>query len=280
VAILLAVIASFMVGGADFLGGVTARRAPAVTVVATSHLAGLVVALVAAFAAGTSGPVGADPLWGAGAGAAGAIGLVLLYHALATTRFAVAAPAAALSGAVVPVVFGVIIGERPEALAWAGIIIALPALLLLPSGHGDDPHVRSTGMRAILLGTAAGLMFALFGILLSRAGDTSGWWPLVGARAASIPTIAVLALGVRRPVFAKPPTLWWALVVGALDMAANIVFLAALRRGLLSLVILITSLYPAVTVALARVVLREQMTRRQVGGMALAAVGVAMISVA
>lgn len=279
-AILLAVLASAMVGGADFLGGLTARRAPAATVVVTSHLSGLGLALVAAPLVGAEGPVAADVGWGAAAGIGGAVGLVLLYHALATTRIAVAAPAAALTGALVPVAFGVLAGERPEPVAWAGVALAIPALMLIPSGRGIDGRLLAHSGRALAIGAAAGVAFGLFGIFLSRAGDASGLWPLVGARLASIPAISLLALGTGRPLLASSPALWWALGVGLADMAANIVFLAALHRGLLSLVVVITSLYPGFTILLARLVLDEEIARRQLLGLALAAAGIALISVA
>jgi drug/metabolite transporter (DMT)-like permease len=280
VAVLLAVLASAMIGGADFLGGLTARRAPAATVVVTSHFSGLALVLVAAQFISAGGPRAADLGWGALAGAAGAIGLVLLYHALATTRIAVAAPAAALTGAVVPIVFGVMAGERPASVAWFGVTLALPALLMIPSGRGVDGRVLLHSGRALAIGAAAGVAFGFFGIFLSRTGDVSGLWPLVGARLASIPAIAVLALGTRRPLVACPPALWWALAVGLVDMGANILFLAALQRGLLSLVVVITSLYPGFTIVLARVVVHEEMTRRQLVGLSLAATGIVLISLA
>jgi drug/metabolite transporter (DMT)-like permease len=279
-AIVLAVLASAMVGGADFLGGLTARRAPAATVVLTSHLAGLALVLVAAPIVDPGRPPVADLGWGALAGAAGAIGLVLLYHALATTRIVVAAPAAALSGAVVPVVFGIAVGERPPTVAWLGVALAMPALVLISSARGLDGRMLEHGGRALVIGAAAGVAFGFFGICLSRTGDASGLWPLVGARLASIPTIALLALGTRRPLVAPPPVLWWALSVGFVDMAANIVFLMALQRGFLSLVVVITSLYPGFTILLARLVLHDEITRRQVAGLALAAAGIALIFMA
>jgi drug/metabolite transporter (DMT)-like permease len=280
VAIVFAVLASAMIGSADFLGGFTARRAPAATVVVTSHLSGLALVLIAALLTGAQGPLAVDIGWGAAAGAAGAIGLVLLYHALATTRIAVAAPAAALTGAIVPVAFGVLVGERPASLAWLGVGLAIPALVLISSGRGVDGKILLHSIRAVAIGTAAGIAFGLFGIFLSRTGDASGLWPLVGARLASIPAISALALGTRRPLVAGPPVLWWALGVGCADMVANIVFLAALQRGLLSLVVVITSLYPGFTILLARLVLREQIARRQGAGLGLAALGIALISVA
>lgn len=279
-AILFAILAAATFGAADFVGGLASRRAAAVTVVVTSHLVGLSVVLVVAPLWGSSGAGAADVLWGAAAGVAGAGGLVILYHALATTRFSVAGPAAALAGAAFPVVFGLLIGERPELLAWAGVTLALPAILLISAGGGGDSSLAETNRRALLLGSLAGLLFAFFGIFISRTADTSGLWPLVGARLASIPLMVVVAVGLGRPVLASGRMLAVSMAVGAMDMAANIFLLAALHEpGLVSLVILISSLYPGFTVILARLVIDERITRTQLGGLLMAGLGVGMIAV-
>jgi len=275
----LAVLAAVAFGGADFLGGVASRRAPAVTIVVTSHLAGL--AVVAA-AAPLFGQVAAstDFLWGAAAGSAGATGLVVFYRALATTRFTVAAPAAALLGALVPVGFGVMVGERPEAMAWAGVCLALPALILVGKVRGSREAAHAVvARRAVMMGALAGSLFGLFGILISRTGADSGVWPLVGARMASVPLISVLALSVGRPLLAEGKALWVAIAAGATDMVANMMLLSALHRpGLVSLVILVSSMYPAVTVLLARLVLEERIGRGQMAGLLLAGAGIGLIS--
>jgi len=280
VAIVFAVLSAATFGAADFIGGMASRRIAAVTVVVTSHLVGLSVVLIVAPMWGSSGAGAADLAWGAAAGLAGAGGLVILYHALATTRFSVAGPAAALAGAVVPVAFGVLIGERPEPLAWAGVALALPAILLISAGGGGDSSLAATTRRALLLGSLAGLLFAFFGVFISRTADTSGLWPLVGARLASIPLMVVVAVGLGRPVLASGRMLAVAIVVGAMDMAANIFLLAALHEpGLVSLVILISSLYPGFTVILARLVIDERISRTQLAGLLMAGLGVGMIAV-
>ncbi len=281
-AIVFAVLAAATFGAADFVGGLASRRVAAVTVVVTSHLVGLLVVLVVAPLWGSSGAGASDLVWGAAAGVAGAAGLVILYHALATTRFSVAGPAAALAGAVVPVIFGLLIGERPEMLAWVGVTLALPAVLLISvGGGGGDSSLAETNRRALLLGSLAGLLFAFFGVFISRTADTSGLWPLVGARLASIPLMVVVAIGLGRPVLASGRMLAVATAVGAMDMAANIFLLAALHEpGLVSLVILISSLYPGFTVILARLVIDECITRTQLSGLLMAGLGVGMIAVA
>jgi len=231
-AVFLAFLSAVAFGGADFIGGLASRRASAVSVVVTAHIIGLSVILVVAPFWGSESAALSDFLWGAAAGTAGAVGLTVLYHALATTRFTVAAPAAALLGATVPVIFGLMIGERPGGAAWIGIALSVP-------------------------------------------------WPLVGARMASIPTMAVVAMAMGKPLLVSGNTIRIAVTAGAADMVANILLLAALHEpGLISLVLLISSLYPAFTVILARIVLEERMTRTQVGGLLMAGVGIALISIA
>lgn len=206
--------------------------------------------------------------------------MTILYHALATTRISVAAPAAALLGAAIPVVFGVVIGERPEVVAWIGVALALPAILIMSRTGDDGPTMVDSNRRAVLLGSLAGVLFGLFGVFISQTADTSGVWPLVGARVASIPTMALIALAMGKPLIASGSTFRISATAGAADMIANILLLAALHEpGLLSLVLLISSLYPAGTVLLARVVLDERMSRVQVAGLVLAGIGLGFIAV-
>ncbi|WKZ83315.1 MAG: DMT family transporter [Acidimicrobiia bacterium] len=275
--LLLAGLSSLAFGVADFFGALATRRMAAVTVVIGSH----VVALVAIFAAAplfSEGSPGWGSLgWGAAGGVFGAAGLVVFYHALATTRVGVAAPAAAVVGTVVPVVFGLLIGERPGWAAALGMALAVPALILLPSGDGTAA-VRATALRAGMLGGIAGLGFGLFGILISRTGDSSGVWPLAGARVASLALMALVALVAGRPLL--PEGRSWGVVgaAGLLDIAANVLFLVAVRQELLSLVVVVMAFYPAVTIALARVFFGERTVAKQRLGLVLAAGSILMIT--
>jgi drug/metabolite transporter (DMT)-like permease len=273
--LVLAGLSSLVFGVADFAGGLATRRAPAITVVWNAQLIGLASIAAVAPMMG-SNDVGVTALaWGAGAGAAGAIGLVLLYHALATTRISVAAPVAAVVGTVLPVLFGVLIGERPAPIAWLGMLLAVPAVLALSSAPSTDAGPAG---RAAWLGALAGAAFALFGILVSRSGSDSGMWPLVAARTASVVLLGSVALAARRPLLA-PRATWGLVTVSALlDMAGNVLFLLAVRRELLSLVSVIMSLYPASTIALARIVLGERVVQRQWAGLVLAAAAVVLIA--
>jgi drug/metabolite transporter (DMT)-like permease len=275
VPILLAIGSSLSWGVADFSGGMAARRVPAITVVVASHLLGLGLVVAIAVAEGSAVPAAAEFGWGAASGVVGGIGLALLYHAIVTTRVAVAAPAATLFGALVPILFGVVIGERPSAVAWAGIGLALPAVAAIASGGGSDR--TGSSWRSLALGLGAGAGFGLFGILISRTGDAAGMWPLVGARGASIVVLSAIALvqGHRRAPRGR--ALGFALTAGLLDMTANVLFLAAARQGLLSLVAIVSSMAPAWTIGLARLVLHERIGRVQLAGLALAAGALVLI---
>jgi drug/metabolite transporter (DMT)-like permease len=272
--LLLAGLASIVFGVADFVGGFVTRRAPAITVVWGSQLLslGAVVALAPFFSDGIA--AGSSLGWGAAAGAAGAFGLVIFYHALATTRVAVVASVAAVVGTAAPVLFGVVIGERPAPVAWAGMALAIPALLLLPSGERDSGRAD----RAVWLGIITGVCFALFGIMISRTGSESGLWPLAWARMASVVLLTVTALATGRPLLAPRPTWRFVAAAGLFDMAGNVLFLLAVRRELLSLVAVIMSLYPVSTIALARLVFGERVARRQIAGLGVAALAVALIA--
>jgi drug/metabolite transporter (DMT)-like permease len=191
-------------------------------------------------------------------------------------RIGVIAPVTAVVGTATPVAFGVIIGERPSMLAWVGVGIAVTAIVLIawPTGRLHDQGTG--GLPAVAVACTAGLAFGLFGIFISRTGDTSGLWPLVSARVASVGIVATAATVVRKPLI---PADGRRLAVGAglLDMAANVLFLLAVRRALLSLVVVIMSMYPAATIGLARIVLKEQFGTAQIIGLGLGVVGIGMI---
>ena len=274
--ILLALGASLAFGVADFAGGMGARRAPALTIVAAGHVVGLGVAIFVAVIDRSAVPALSELGWGAAAGIAGGLGLAVLYHAIATTRVAVSAPAATLFGALGPIVFGVVIGERPSSIAWAGIVLALPAVALIAMAPSGDDRYGSAA-RSLVLGIAAGVGFGLFGIFISRTADASGMWPLVAARAASICAVIVAVRITRRSLAIRGRALGMAVTAGALDMAANILFLTAARSGLLALAAIVTSMAPAWTIGLARFGLGERIGRTQAAGIGLAGVALVLI---
>ncbi len=278
VAILLAGLSALMYGAADFCGGLGTRKSPLVTVLALSQFVGLVLALGISLLEGQALPIAGDLAWGAISGVCGTAGLAALYTALATTPVAVASPVAAVVGAVIPVLLGVTLGDRPGSLAWTGIALAVPAIVLLSAGPAASVKTGPV-RRAALLGTAAGIGFGLFFFAISRTAHASGLWPLVTARASTISIVALFALFSGRSLRPARSGLPLILVSGVLDMGANIAFLLASRAGMLSTVAVVSSLYPGPTVLLAWLVLRERLTPLRVCGLALALAGVALISV-
>jgi drug/metabolite transporter (DMT)-like permease len=219
---------------------------------------------------------GTEVAWSTAAGAAGAIGFLFLFEGLSKGRMAVVSPAAAVTGAALPVFAGVLLGERPAPLAWAGILVALPAIWMV-SAVGDDSSRRTAHLDYGLL---AGVGFGLFFLFMAQTSEASGLWPLVVARGAALMVVAPLAV-IRRIDLAWPREVTWQiLLVGIGDIAANALFLLAVRSGLISLVAVLSSLYPVVTVLLARLISHEHLRTIQIAGVAMTVVAVAAISAA
>ncbi|MDQ3957867.1 MAG: DMT family transporter [Actinomycetota bacterium] len=281
-AILLGLAAAVTYGAADFVGGVVTRRAPLLSVVLLSQVAGSALLLAALPFFVDFGPTGSGLGWGAASGAAGATGVLFLYKGLAAGRMSVVAPITAVEAAGVPVVWGLLTGERPAAIALAGVVLALVAVVLV-AGVEPGRLAAATGTRAglepgVVEALSAGIAFGLFFILLDAAGDETGLWPLVGARAASLGLLTALVLVRRHRLEAAPGTRAGIAAAGLLDVAANLLYLLSTREGLLSIVAVLTSLYPASTLVLARIVLGERMGRLQVAGLGIAVAGVVMMA--
>jgi drug/metabolite transporter (DMT)-like permease len=285
VAILLGLAAAATYGAADFAGGLVSRRVNPVCVVFVSQLAGVLLVGVVLPLEGTALDANAIA-WGAAAGVGGGGGVVFLYRGLARARMSVVAPITAVEAAMIPVLYGLISGEEPGWLALTGIAIALVAVALVSAPRADEAASVEEGGRArsrlsqpgIADALVAGLGFGCFFIFLSHAGESSGMWPLVGSKISSISLVALAALVARSSL--KPAAGTWTgiLVAGVLDAAANVFYLLASRAGLLTLAAVATSLYPASTVLLARVVLRERMSGGQLAGLALVVAGVSMMA--
>lgn len=275
--VLLAALSALCYGTADFAGGFAARRSPLLPVLVVSQAAGAVIALVLLLASGEAMPAGRDLAWGAAAGVAGAVGLGLLYRGIAGGLVAVVSPTAALVGAAIPVVFGVLAGDRPGSTALAGSAICLPAILLLSWERGggvDRRALRSALALALLSGACIGLFF----IALARTSPGSGLWPVLAARGASVALLVVAALLARQRLAVTRAGVWPTLLAGVADVSANALFLLATREGLLSLAVIVSSLYPAPTVLLARVFFGERIPAGRAVGLVLAVAGIALIA--
>lgn len=276
-AALFALSAAVAYGVGDFLGGVAARRVPPTAVVLWSHIVGLTMLVTLAPLVGGDLTTQALAV-GALAGLLGGAGVALFYRGLAVGTMSVVAPIAALLSAAVPVVVGVGSGERPSGAALAGIALALGAVVLISR---EAPHVTRSTQRwqALALAVAAGLAFGLFFVALDRTGDGVGIWPLVGARAASVSLFA--ALGAAKVTSAALPRGAAAAAIGCgvLDAGANVFYVLALQHGLLSVVSVLTALYPAGTVLLARYVLGEHLSPLQRTGLGIAGAAAILIAV-
>jgi drug/metabolite transporter (DMT)-like permease len=287
---LLAALSAAGFGVGDFLGGLSARRMAVMLTTIAAQLTGLVL-LVALALVGDGTPQATDWAWGAAAGASGAVALLLFYGALAAGQMSVVAPVSAVMAALVPFVAGLGFGERPAPLALAGAVLTLPAIALIareprdPAGPDERDHPeqnrpggrRSAGQLPSALGS--GLGFGLFFVFISRSGDDSGLWPLTAARGTAVVLVGIAAL-LARPGRPTGPGLRLAALAGCCDSTANALFLVASRQGLLTLVGVIGSLYPASTVLLARFVLGERLAAHQIVGMGCAVAAVSAIAVA
>lgn len=276
-AVLLALCSSATYGIGDFLGGTAAKRAAATAVLLWSHLVGLLLLVgVTAFVGGEA--TAHDLLLGAVGGLAGAAGVGLLYQSLAIGPMSAVAPVTALLAAAVPVVAGYAQGERPPGTAAVGMVAALLAIVLVSAEGGGS--FRPSDLRAATLALGAGLGFGLFFVSLSYTGDGAGMWPLVAARAASVGVVGGLALvGRVDHRIPRDHTRLLTAGAGALDVGANALYLLAIREGLLSVVSVLASLYPASTVVLAWIVLRERFAPMQRIGLVLAIPAVMLMAV-
>lgn len=273
--VLLGALSALFYGVGDFLGGEGAKRAPAASIVLWAGVVSF--PLIAVLAVVLGGTASGEDLWlGAWAGAAGAVGLVMLFAGLGKGQAAAVAPASAAVGAIIPVLFGVIGGDRPSLLAWVGVGVAIPAVVL-SSWVADSSGASLGGTR---YGVLAGLGFGGYAVILDATSPASGLLPLLPARASTmIVILAVAALGLWQAVGFRQVPLAIVVANGALDLAGNVTLLLALRSGSLALVGVAASFYPAVTVLLARIVNAEHLRVRQLVGVALTLVALAAIAI-
>jgi len=278
-ALLASLASAAFYGAADFLGGLASRRANTIAIVVVSQLTGLLVlGLMLPFLPASS-PAPNDWIWGAAAGVAGGIGVALLYRALAMGSMALVAPITAVCAVTVPVAAAIALGERPGTGAVAGIALALLAIVLVSQSEPerDGGAADRARARSVATALASGVAIGLFFLTLAQTGADAGMWPLVAARGASSGLFVILALVTRRSMQMPADVAAIAVAGGILDMLANLLYLVATRHGPLSIVVTLSSLYPASTVLLARTVLGERLNALQISGIACALVAVLLI---
>lgn len=295
--IVLAGAAAATFGVADFLGGTAARRVPSAVVAMLAQVVGLVMLLALVLFALPAPPLTAALVWGALAGAAGGIGVPTLYRALAIGPMNVVAPLAALTSAVVPVLAGTLLGERPSTAGWVGIVLAVVAGTVVgaavsPAAAPDEVAAHRPSVRRVTRGASlalfSGVCFGGFFTLIAQAPSEAGLWPVTVAKlTGSLVAAAALLMALRSGALHAEGTSMvsaagWRLAAlcGLLDAAANSLYLLAAQRGQLAIVGAIVGLYPASTVLLARLLHGERISGLQRIGLVLAASALLLVGTA
>lgn len=274
--ILLAAASAAVWGTSDFCGGKATQRANALTVTVLSQCCGLpILALGLAFVGGGS-PSARALGWGLVAGFAGFVGILLLYRGLAQGAMAVFAPVTAVSSALVPMVAGLILERAPSVLELIGAGCAILAIGMVSLTGGGRAKVTP---RLVALALTSGAMFGVFFTLLGHAGGASaGLWPLLTVRVASVGAGLLVAARTRTSLRLGGRSLRFAMMAGPLDIIANVLYVEAANRGLLSVVAPVAALYPVSTVLLAFGVDRERVRPIQLTGLGLAAAALVLVA--
>jgi drug/metabolite transporter (DMT)-like permease len=265
--------ASLCWGSGDFNGGLASRRVNPANVVLGSYSVGFVFLVALALISREPVPDRASVLWGAVAGVAGVFGLLSFYSALSVGKMGIAAPVSAVLTATLPVLFSSVTTQLPTLLQLGGFMLALLALglIALPEQTLGPPM-------GIGLALLAGCFFGGFFILISRVSHTSIFWPLAAARTTSVVVLAMLLLLQRKPLLPAMTVAPLVVLAGMLDASGNAFFVLAAHSGRLDIAAILSSLYPAATVLLAAIVLRERVTRGQGTGILLVLLAIPLIS--
>ncbi|NUR09512.1 MAG: DMT family transporter [Nocardioidaceae bacterium] len=281
-AVLLALASALFYGLSDFLGGIVSRRTSAWQVAVLGQSSSTVcTAVLALFSTGH--PVAADYRWAVLAGVGSGIGTGFLYRGFAAGRMSVVAPVSAVGAALVPVVAGVLTGERPTLVVWLGILAALPGIWLVSSTPDDPldvqhPPRRGSFAAGAVDGVLAGLGFGLLFACLGQIPDSAGLWPLTLTQLVSVPAVIVLALMLRVSWVPRDRRAGWAVLCGPLGTGATLAFLLATQQGFLTVAGVLSSLYPASTVLLAALLLHERIHRAQGVGLVLCGLAVGLVA--
>ncbi len=261
-------------GAADFAGGIATRRATPFLVVAIAHGLSLIALLGIILLLHIPSPSWTSLSLGFCAGIAGGIGLVTFYQAFALGPMGLTASLSGLLAAAVPVLFSFFSVGLPKPVQLAGFVVAILSIWLVASAHGGKANSK-----ALWLGALAGVNFGFLLVLLKFSGQEGGLlWPLTSARMASTSIAVSLLLFRRKPVFEGSGFGWLSAVTGLLDTGGNFLYSFAAKVGRMDVAAVLSSLYPAATILLAVIVLKERASRTQIFGMVLALVAVILIS--
>lgn len=270
---LLALGGAISYGLADFSGGFASRRNPPWGVTFWSQLIGISVLALGLILFPATAVTAADIAWGAVAGIGGVIGIGLLYRSLAEGTMAIVSPVTAATTAAIPVVVDVLTGGSLTPLTGVGVVLALAAIATIAGEKSE----RRLSPRLLLMALAAGVGFAAFFVAIAQTGEEAGFWPLVGARVVTVPIGFLLHRSLESRVVFDREGLRWVVTAGLLDMGANLLVAAALQRGPLGVVSVLSSLYPVVTALTAVMLTGERLNRIQLAGVGLAMVAVLLL---
>jgi drug/metabolite transporter (DMT)-like permease len=302
-AVLLALAAAAGYGGSDYAAGLAARRASVVRVTVLVEVTSAALLLCVVPFISSQAPSLASVLWGIAAGASGVAGAMALYLGFRHAAFSVASSVSAVGSAAFSVLAGVVLGEQPGALSLAGIALALPAIVAVsapasqpapeaapPGQHGQGPVTKERGSSGVVLpvqhrhavgvglGLAAGAGFGMFFIGLNEAGSVTDLWPIVISQVAALVTVTCVAASTRDLRLPPRGARRLSMMTGAIGATGTTMFFLSTHHGLLAVTAVITALYPAMTILLARVLSGERLTALRIIGLSLAAASVALIA--
>jgi drug/metabolite transporter (DMT)-like permease len=276
-AIVLALGSSLAWGVSDFLGGLKSRAFPLFLVLLISQGAGLIVLAVIVAAIGESPPGGEFLLFAVLAGIAEAVGVAALYRGLAVGVMSIVAPVAA-TAPVVPLVVGLALGEEPATVQAAGIALAVVGIVITAYRSGDDDERGQAIGASVLFGALCALGFGSFYVAMDAASEGEIQWALLLARATSVAVFLVVVIGTRPSPVPRGSEVPVIAGIGLLIIAADAMYATASTKGVLGVVAALSTLYPIVTIALARMYLSERVEPRQQLGIGLSLSGVVAIS--
>lgn len=275
------VIAVFLWGTADFAGGYGSRRANAFVLTAFSHVCAFVLMLVIALASGGSIPSRTSMLWAVAAGAVGGFSLAVFYRALASGQMGLTAPIGALLGAAIPTLADLMLEGAPSRWTVAGFGLAILAIWLITRPEQADTDASATDdsgrPKGVAMAALAGVGFAGFYLCIHQASGSPVWLAAI-SRIGSLTATSAAVVVMKAPVKLDRPRALLGMIAGCLDITASALFILANQRGRLDEAVVITSLYPAVTVVLARIILKEHFSRWKVVGLLAALAAVPLIS--
>lgn len=272
--VLIALVGALAYGVADFVGGLLSRRTSAWAVAFAAALgAGVLVTAVAPLVPGD--PTTADLLWACLGGAGSGVGTAFLYRGLAAGRMGVVAPVSGVGAALVPVVLAIVLGERPGLLVWAGVACALPGIWLVARDTRSDSSGPAAGVvDGVLAGVGFGAGFGAMGLIEEGA----GLLPLGINQLAAAVTVILLAVVLGGSWVPRDRAAYVGLIPGLLGVVATGAFMVAAQLGTLAVSAILTSLYPAFTILLAALLLRERILRAQAFGLALCGAAVVLVA--